>query len=148
MVPLIVEELPRGGRDPVSCIPEGIDLNRSRRRYKMKGQIGKPHSDRSSKDGTFWGRHEIIANCPACSLLTREEITITILGEPEACPKCGYIPRYDGYGQLFCNCTIWNEEAQKQRHTPDPTADKIMFQATRSQQYQNDLRRFFRKGRS
>lgn len=104
----------------------------------------KPHSDRSGKMGREWSRHEVVGFVPASSVLTREPINVTILGEAVACPGCGYVPVWDSEGNLVCNCKIWTDPDPTQKPVGSP--DSAIEGVKRNQNYQKDLRKFFKKG--
>jgi len=131
----------------IACSDQGVILvPDSYTISTCKGQHrAKPHSDRSAKVGQQWGRHVVIGIVSACSVLTREQINIIVLGEPMACPGCGYVPVWDSGGNLVCNCKIWTDPdpAQERRRSPDSAIER----AKRNQIYQNDLRKFFKRGR-
>jgi hypothetical protein len=128
------------GRDPMNQV---YTLST----WKGKGRHhSTPHSDHSGKCGTAWSRQEVRAVYPACDLLTREEIQISILGQT-ACPECGYIAMYDSRGRLACNCTVWNEGTPRPIHEPDSSADAIMEQAKQTQIRLRQLRQFAKRGR-
>jgi len=111
-----------------------------------KGQLRtKPHSDRSAKVGQAWGRHAVRETVQACSILTRELIAITIMGGPIACPKCGRVPVWDSEGNLVCNCKIWTDPDSTQK--PGRSPDTAIEQEKRNQNYQSQLRKFFKRGR-
>jgi len=103
-----------------------------------------PHSDRSAKAGQEWSRHEVVGIVPASSVLTRELINVSILGEALACQRCGYVPVWDSEGNLVCNCKIWTDPDPTQKLVGSP--DSAIERQKRNQNYQNDLRKFFKKG--
>jgi len=105
----------------------------------------KPHNDRSAKAGQQWGKHAIVGTVLASSRLTHEQINITILGEPVACPTCGRIPKWDDEGNLCCNCKIWTDPEPAQEK-PDKSLDAAIEREKRNQNYQKDLRKFFKRG--
>lgn len=111
---------------------------------KIRGQHRtKPHSDRSSRVGQAWDRHSIIDSVEASSRLTGEIIKVNILGPAGYCPDCGEVPRRDREGNLACECRIWSGPSEKTlREDPDSVNER----ALRNQNYQKDLRRFFKKG--
>ena len=104
-----------------------------------------PHSDRSAKAGQEWSRHEVVGIVQASSVLTHEPITITVPGKAMSCPGCGYVPVWDREGNLVCNCKIWTDPDPTQKPVGSP--DNAIEQAKRNQNYQKDLRKFFKKGR-
>lgn len=111
-----------------------------------KGQYRtKPHSDRSAKAGQQWGRHAVVGMVEACSRLTRERISIIVLGEPVACPACGHVPVWDCEGNLCCRCRIWTDPDPTQE--PGRSPDAAIEHEKRNKNYQKDLRKFFKKGR-
>lgn len=111
---------------------------------KIRGQHrATPHSDRSSKVGQAWGRHPIIETLEATSRLTGEIIKVNILGPADSCPDCGEVPRWDREGNLVCECRIWSGPSEK---TPHEDPDSVNERALRNQNYQKNLRRFFKKG--
>ena len=111
---------------------------------KIRGQHKTPpHSDRSSKVGQAWGRHPIVDTLEASSRLTGEIVKIDILGPAETCPDCGEVPRWDSEGNLACECRIWSGPSEK---TPREDPDSVNAYALRNQNYQRDMRRFFKKG--
>lgn len=111
---------------------------------KIRGQHRTtPHSDRSSKTGQAWGRHSIIDSVEASSRLTGEIIKVNVLGPTDKCPDCGEVPRWDREGDLVCGCRIWSGPSEK---PPCEDPDSANARALRNQNYQRDLRRFFKKG--
>jgi len=76
-------------------------------------------------------------------MLTGEIIKVDILGPADHCPDCGEVPRRDCEGNLFCECRIWSGPSEK---TPREDPDSVNRRASRNQNYQKDLRRFFKKG--
>jgi hypothetical protein len=111
---------------------------------KIRGQHRTtPHSDRSSKTGQAWGRHSIIETVEASSRLTGEVVKIDILGPATRCPDCGVVPRKDREGNLACECQIWSGPSEK---PPREDPDSVNARALRNQNYQRDMRRFFKKG--
>ena len=127
------------GGQGVTPVTESYTLSK-----KIRGQHrATPHSDRSSKVGQAWGRHPIIDTLEASSRLTGEPVKIDILGPAERCPECGVVPRWDHNGDLVCDCRIWSGPSEK---TPREDPDSVDARALRSQAYQKDLRRFFKRG--
>lgn len=116
-----------------------------KRRYKMAGQTGKPHSDRSAKEGQMWNSRSMRGTVPASSMLTHEEIQITITGERTACPDCGIVPQWDCQGDLVCECRIW--AGPNVGNEPRPRKDLAVIMEERNANYQRDMRRFFKSGR-
>ena len=112
---------------------------------KIRGQHRtKPHSDRSSRVGQAWGRHSIIDTLEASSRLTGEPIKVNVLGPADCCPDCGEIPIYDRKGNLECVCQApsWRSPAKPEREDPD----SMNGRTKRNQNYQKNMRQFFRKG--
>lgn len=111
---------------------------------KIRGQHRtKPHSDRSSRVGQAWSRHPIIGTLEASSLLTGEIIKVNVLGPADPCPYCGEVPRWNREGDLICECRTWSGPSEKK---PREDPDSVNERASRNQNYQRDLRRFFKKG--
>lgn len=81
----------------------------------------------------------------ASSRLTGELVTINVLGPADQCPECGEVPTWDREGNLACQCRIWSDAPEKEPHE-DP--DSVNERTLRNQNYQKDMRRFFKKGRA
>lgn len=105
-----------------------------------------PHSGRSTKAGQTWGRHDVVRIVPACSTTTRELVQVRVLGECSACPECGLVPVWDHRGNLACNCRIWGDPEPIQGQ-PDMSLGIKIIREKRNQNYQRDMRRFFKGGR-
>jgi hypothetical protein len=88
--------------------------------------------------------NEFIGRYPACSMLDHKEIFITE-SELDVCPKCGFIPTYDEIGQLCCNCRIWSDPIPP--HENIKISSDVEVKERRNQNYQRDMRRFFKAGR-
>jgi len=121
---------------------------RRRRAHRLPGQpMTAPRCDRGSKACKFSGRYEIAGTVPACSLLTCEEIKVTVWGDPVSCPECGYALQYDDAGDLICNCHIWGGPNVGQEPKKQPDVDAAIQKERRNQAYQRNLRQFFKRGR-
>jgi hypothetical protein len=114
---------------------------------KIRGQHRtKPHSDRSSRVGQAWGRHSVIDALEASSRVTGEPIKVNILGPVDCCPECKEIPRWDSEGNLVCGCATDNIKSGPSAKPPREDPDSANERALRNQNFQKDMRRFFKKG--
>lgn len=135
----LIAEAANDGQGVIPCSPPLRSV------WAGKGQPRtKAHSDRSAKAGQSWSRHEVTQIVPASSVLTREPISITVLGGPEACPECHCVPTWDIEGNLACHCRIWSDPDPNRK---EPSPDPAIEQQKRNQNYQRDMRRFFKGGR-